>query len=118
MLQKFIEKKYKASTLPEVMIALAITSFCTTLAVIIYLNIQQSTLPFIKMKSNELAVKYLNETVIKKDFIDNSYSEEEFTIKKVIVRNTAFSDCVDITITVFNINKKKLSQLQTTLYAD
>lgn len=116
MLQKIINKKYKASTLPEVMIALAITSFCITLAVIIYLNIQQSTLPFIKIKANELAAKYLNEAIQKKEWIDSEYAEEEFIIKKTAVSNIGFADCIDVKITVFNANNKKLSQLQTTLY--
>lgn len=102
----------------EVLVALAITSFCGTLAVIIYLNIQQSTLPFIRIKASELADKYLNETVAKKDYFDDQYKEEEFLIKKTITRNAAYSNCRDITISVFDINKKKLAQLQTTIYAE
>ncbi len=113
-----LNRKYKGSTLVEVLVALAITSFCATLAVIIYLNIQQSTLPFIRIKASELADKYLNEAITNRDYFDNQYTEEEYLIKKVITRNTTYSDCRDITVSVFDINKKKLVQLQTTINAE
>jgi prepilin-type N-terminal cleavage/methylation domain-containing protein len=113
-----LNKKHKGSTLVEVLVALAITSFCATLAVIIYLNIQQSTLPFTRIKASELADKYLNEAISKKDYFDNQYTEEEYIIKKVIVRNTVYTDCRDLTISVFDINNKRLAWLQTTLYAE
>ena len=51
-------KKLKASTLPEVLIAIVIISFISVIGVTIYLNVQNSTQPFIKLKANEIALKY------------------------------------------------------------
>jgi prepilin-type N-terminal cleavage/methylation domain-containing protein len=103
-----LRKKYKGSTLPEVMIALSIISICATLAVIIYLNIQQGTTPFIRIKANELASKYMKEAILKKEYFDNSYSEEEYTVtKKISSQNTG----QDIKITIMDINHKKLEEL-------
>jgi hypothetical protein len=43
-------KKYPGNTLVEMMTALAITSFATTLGLVIYLNIQESTRPFLNSR--------------------------------------------------------------------
>ena len=110
--------KYKGNTLPEVLIALCITSFCASLAVIIYLNIQQSTMPFIKLKANVFANKYLAEAILKKDFFDKMCIEEEYTIKKTIKRNPMYMDCLNLRIDVFDVKQKKLSELETTIYAE
>lgn len=113
-----LKNKYKGSTLPEVLVALAITSFCSTLAVVIYVNIQKSTLPFIRMKANELAATYLNTAIAKKDYFDNSYTAEEYTIQKTVRKNAAFFDCVDIKITVLDGNHKQLTELSSTVYGN
>lgn len=113
-----LNKKHKGSTLPEVLIALTITSFCTTLAIVIYLNIQKSTLPFQRIKASELANKYLNQAVEKNEFLDTEFSEENYEIKRIIKHNVTYSDCKDIIVVVFDINKKKLAEVQTTLYVE
>jgi hypothetical protein len=113
-----LTRKYKGSTLAEVMVALALTSFCATLGVMIYINIQKSTLPFIKIKASELANKYLTQAIQKKDFFDNETKEEEYVIKKTVVRNEVYNGCRNLTITVYDVNKKKLAQLQTVYYAE
>ncbi|MGZ3885397.1 MAG: type IV pilus modification PilV family protein [Bacteroidia bacterium] len=111
-----LRKKYKGNTLPEVMIALVITSFCATLSVLIYINIQQNTQPFIRMKANELAAKYLDSAIESKDYIDNSYPEEEYTVKKSSLRDEAFSDCYAVKVVVYDSRQKKISELQTMVY--
>jgi hypothetical protein len=118
MREKILRKKLKGNTLPEVMIALTIITFCSTMGIIIYLNIQESTMPFIRMKSNEIAVKALNESIAKKDYFDGSTREEEFTINKVVLKNPIYPDCMDIKITVLNIQQKKTSELVATVYAE
>lgn len=110
--------KYKGSTLPEVLVALAITSFCSTLAVVIYINIQKSTLPFIRIKANELAQKYLQEALDKKDYFDHAYTEEEYTVKKTVTRNTVFYDCMDLHVQVYDANHKKITELHATTPAN
>ncbi len=77
----------------EVLIALAITSFCASLAVVIYLNIQKSSLPFFKVKAVELAEYYMKETLEKNTLFEESYTAEEFTVKKTIGSADSFPDC-------------------------
>lgn len=114
-----LQKKYlKGNTIIEVLIALAITAFCSGLAVIIYLNIQKSSLPFFKIKAVELAEFHIKETIQNKVFIDEVYKDEEFTVKKTIVPHQLFNDCYAIRIIVFDGNKKKLFELERTVYRD
>lgn len=100
----------------EVLIALAITSFCASLAVIIYLNIQKSSLPFFKVKAVELAEFYMKETLDKSTFTDENYVEEEFTIKKTIGSAENFLDCSLIRIIVFDGTKKKVFELESLVH--
>lgn len=109
--------KLKGNTLAEVLIALAITSFCATLAVIIYLNIQQSTMPFIRIKSNELAEKYMMQSISKKEFTDDAFKEEEYVIKRRVSRNQLYGECADILLRVYDADKKLLTELRTTVHA-
>jgi len=118
MLQVVINKKLRGNTLPEVLIALCITSFCSVLGMTIYLNIQQSTMPFIRIKGNELAQKYLSEAIVQKKYFDDTYQDEEFTIRKTVRRNMHYPDCMDIKVSVFDNSNKKIGELQTIKYAE
>jgi len=111
-----ISGKVKGNTIIEVLIALAIISFCSTLAVIIYLNIQKSSLPFFKIKAIEIAEKHLKETLEKKNFSEDNYKNEEFTVKKNIEQHSRYPDCLVIRIIIFDSNKKKLHELESVAY--
>lgn len=111
-------KYLKGNTIIEVLIALAITSFCSSLAVIIYLNIQKSSLPFFKIKAIEQAEYRMRETLQKRTFAEETYKEEEFTIKKTINSHEVFNDCYVIRMIVFDANKKKLYELESTVFRD
>ena len=113
-----LKKTYQASTLPEVLAALAITSFCTTLAVMICLNLQGSSLPFLRMKANSLAQKYLEQSLAEKDYTDHVYQEGELTVKKTGNRSGSLYDCVTIRVEVYNHKQKKLSEICYTTHAD
>lgn len=102
----------------EILIALAITSFCSGLAVIIYLNIQKSSLPFFKIKAVELAEFHMKETIQKRTFTEETYKDEEFTVKKTITTHELFNDCYVIRMVVFDVTKKKVFELETTVYRD
>lgn len=106
----------KGSSIIEVLIALAITSFCASLAVVIYLNIQKSSLPFFKMKAVELAEQYMTETLDARSFFEESYKAEEFSAKKTLRSSENFPDCITIRIIVFDNSKKKLHELETVVY--
>lgn len=106
----------KGSSIVEVLIALAITSFCASLAVVIYLNIQKSSLPFFKMKAVELAEHYMKETLEKRSFFEESYKAEEFSVKKTLSSTENFPDCIHLRVIVFDNSKKKLHELETVVY--
>lgn len=106
----------KGSSIVEVLIALAITSFCASLSVVIYLNIQKSSLPFFKIKAVELAEYYMKETLEKRSFQDETYKAEEFSIKKSLATSESFPDCLNLRIIVFDNSKKKLHELETLVY--
>jgi hypothetical protein len=110
MLQKI--KYLKGSTIIEVLIALAILSFCTSLAVIIYLNIQKSSLPFFKIKAQELATYYMDDALKNKTFVEETFKEEEFSVNKSVNLNEQFRDCYTLRVIVFDNAKKKIFELE------
>ena len=113
MLQE--NKRLKGSTMVEVLIALVILSFCTSLAVIIYLNIQKTSLPFFKLKAQELATYYMNDAIKNKTFMEDAFVEEEFSIKKTVVLHEQFRDCYILRIIVFDPSKKKICELESSV---
>lgn len=111
-------RKLKANTLPEVLIAIVIISFTSALGVSIYLNIQESTQPFLKLKANEVAQRVLIDTETTKDFFDNNYKEEEFNIKKTILKPEMYPDCIIINIKISNKTDKKIREIQKLIHVD
>ena len=104
--------KLKGSSIIEVLIALALTSFCASLAAIIYLNLQKSSLPFFKVKAVELAEYCMQQTKEKHLLMDENYSAEEFTVKKTISTSETFPDCSLVRVFVFDGSKKKIVELE------
>jgi type II secretory pathway component PulJ len=111
-----IKNKVEGSTLVEILVALAIISFCASLAMIIYLNIQKSNLPFFKIKAVEWSEVRMKEALEKRDLSEEVYKEEEFTVKKIISRHPEFNDCFIVRIIVFDGSKKKILDLESTLF--
>src|ERR1700752_3810662 len=112
-----LKKTYKGNTLPEVLIAIVIITFASAIGVTIYLNIQQNTQPFIKLKANELAHKYLQQSLFTNDLFDKTVKEEEFTIKKTITRVDNYPDCVQVNILVSSKQEKKLCEVHQIIHA-
>jgi Tfp pilus assembly major pilin PilA len=113
----FLTKKIKGNTLPEVLIAIVIIVFTSTLGITIYLNIQNNTQPFIKLKANEVANLYLKKCEAEENYFDDTIKEEEFTIKKTTKRLDNYSDCLVITITVSSFQEKEICVIHKILYA-
>ncbi len=111
-----LKKRVKGNTIIEVLIALAIISFCIALASIIYLNIQKSSLPFFKLKAVDLTEKYMHDSIEKKNYVDETFKQEEFTVKKVIRPHDMLSDCILIRILVFDGSQKKIHELETIVF--
>lgn len=115
---KLFKKYLRGNTIIEVLIALAITSFCASLATVIYLNIQKNSLPFFKIKAMELAEFYMKETLDQRTYYEETYKAEEFTVKKTIAANASFGDCYVVRMLVFDTNKKKITELETIVHKD
>lgn len=113
---QMLKRKIKGSTIVEVLIALAITSFALVLASLIYLQVQKSTTPFFKVKAIELAEYYMKATLNERALIDESFQKEEFTIKRIVTPSSLFGDCQIIRIIVFNRTNKKIHELGTVVY--
>ncbi|MBL7932147.1 MAG: hypothetical protein JNL60_09595 [Bacteroidia bacterium] len=113
---KQLKLKLKGSSIVEVLVALAITSFGMVLASVIYLQLQKETLPFFKLKAVELAEQYMKKAVNEKGGFDESYKCEEFTVRRVVSPSTSFLDCLSVRIIVFDGSQKKLHELETVIY--
>ena len=113
-----LTQKYKGNTLPEILIAIVIITLTSAIGVTIYLNIQQNTQPFIKVKAAELAYKYLLKSEQASTYFDEQFKEEEFSIKKTITRIPDYPDCILLKIAVSSKQEKKISEVQKILYAN
>lgn len=113
MTERLRNIRLQGSSMVEVLIALAITSFCASLAVVIYLNIQKSSLPFFKVKAVELAEYYMKQTLDTMDFSEEDYKAEEFMVKRSVAPSADFPDCLLIRIIVFDASRKRLYELET-----
>lgn len=110
-------KKIKGNTLPEILIAIVILTFSSAIGVTIYINIQQSSQPFIKLKAQELAYKYLIDLKQEKKWLDKSFNEEEFIIKRIIKPSEIYPDCIFVEIRVSDLHEKKICELNQLIYA-
>lgn len=113
-----LRKKYKGNTLPEVLIAIVIISFSSALGVSIYINIQENSQPFFKLKATNLAQKVLIDTENSKNFMDESFRDGDFDVTKTIVQLNDYPDCVLLKITVKTKTEKKAAEIQKIIYAN
>ena len=118
MCQMVLKKKYKGNTLPEVLIAIVIISFTSALGVSIYINIQENTLPFLKLKANDIATHILRDTEKTHDYFDKTTKEEEFTIKKTITASEIYPDLILLKISVSSKTEKKICEIQKLIHAE
>lgn len=95
---------------------MAILTFCSALAVIIYLNIQKSTLPFFKIKAVELAEFYMKKAMNEKGFDDRIFQAEEFTVKRSATISKEYPDCYEIRMIVFDCSKKKVHEIEQLIF--
>lgn len=112
-MRKLYEKRLKGSSLPEVLVALAIMTVATTLATVIYLHIQKSSLCFFRLKAVEMAEEELKESERTRNYSTDTKTMERFTIKKTLSVNEVFPDCYTLRIVVFDPDKTKICDLST-----
>jgi len=112
MRRSSVNKKLKGSTLIEILIALVILSVCSALSVLICLNIQKSTFPFIKLKGMEIAKTVLMKTIDGKEYVDKRIQEDGFIIHRNIEKLEAYPDCSVIHIVVFSSENKEVAEVE------
>jgi prepilin-type N-terminal cleavage/methylation domain-containing protein len=112
-----LKRKYKGNTLPEVLIAIVIISFTSALGITIYINIQENSQPFLKLKASEIALRYLTEAEQQHNYIDDSFKEKELIVKKTVTRSAEYPDCVVVKISVSSATEKKISEIQKLIHA-
>lgn len=113
-----LTKKYKGNTLIEVLIAIVIMSFTSAFGVSIYINIQENSMPFLKLKASDIANYCLKETEKANNYFDKSFNEEGFSLKKTITHSDVYPDCIILKISVSNNKEKKLCEIQKLIHAD
>jgi len=115
-MKKFAKYTLKGNTIIEVLIAMGILSFSSALAVLIYLNIQKSSLPFFKVKAIELAELNMQKAIANKEFSEETVAMEEFTVKRTMSSSNEFPDCFVLHVLVFDGTKKKIHELEQVIY--
>ena len=65
-----------------------------------------------------MAVYYMEDALKNKTFTEETFKQEEFTIKKTWQLQPPYSDCITLRILVFDASKKKLYELETTVNAE
>lgn len=116
--QMVLKRKYKGNTLPEVLIAIVIISFASALGITIYINIQENTQPFLKLKATDIATHYLKETEEKREYLDQDYKEEAFSVRKTITHSEQYPDCILVKISVTHKAEKKVCEIQKLIHVD
>lgn len=111
-----ISSKVKGATVVEVLIAMAILAFCSGLATLIFLNIQKSTQPFIKLKAVELTERMMNETEKKRGFNSKEMDANEFLLSRSVETMSDYPDCKVVRVIIFNRDKRKLFELERVFY--
>lgn len=84
--------------------------------VIIFLNIQQSSVPFLKLKANEVAENALHEAIEYHNFTDEEFKREEFFVRKTVSTHDFLRDCFNLRILVFDTERKKITELSQLVY--
>lgn len=115
-LNRLLSLRIAGSSIMEVLIALAIISFCLTLMVVIFLNMQKSSVPFLKLKANEIAAMALREALQSKAYSDDEFKREEFLVKKTVSVHSLLNDCMVIRILVYDTEKKRIAEVSQMVY--
>src|ERR1700741_2419287 len=100
--------KLKGSTLVEIMIAMVIILFCTTLATVIYLNILKSQNTGEKLRAFYVLKKAAETAENKTDFMDSELKENGFTIRKICKSYKNNPSLIEIRLTATNEEGKVL----------
>ena len=101
----------KGSTLIEIMIALVITLFCTTLATLIYLNILNSQNTAEKLRAFYVLQKMATTIEIKSEFLDAETNEDTFVIKKTCKPYANNPSLIELKLTARNESGRLICSL-------
>ncbi|HWY38551.1 MAG TPA: hypothetical protein VNY73_08330 [Bacteroidia bacterium] len=100
--------KLNGNTLIETIVAMVVIIFCTTMATVIYLNVLASQNSAQKLRAFYLSKDAVQQSLVKKDFLDASTGVEGMKIEKTCKPYKGSTDLVCLKIVVTSEEGKKL----------
>ena len=104
------------SSIIEVLIALAIISLCAAIVSVIYLNLQKSCQPFMRMDALLIAETYIKKYSAEPGTVQQVHTSDEFLIKIKKQRAGNYNDCYVVEVAVYNKTKMLIYRLEQTVY--
>lgn len=110
--------KAKASTLIETIIAMVIVSISFGIGVTIYMNMQTSGNPLIRLKAYNEANNLVSQTLYKRDFRESNYTKENIRITKEIISYQSDDKLKIIIVTVEDLKGRELYRKRRIIFPD
>ena len=110
--------KLKGNTLLEVLVAMVILLFCTSLATTIYINVLQSQSTGEKINTY-LKLQELSSQIEKeKDFLDKEWEENGFNFKKTCKPFKGNDAIIVLKLEAKNPNKKTVTEYKKIIFSE
>ena len=105
-----LNNKLKAYTLVETIIAMVIIMLVFSIAMMIFVNVMKTERVVrqaeVFFKINEV----LNQTKLKKEYVDLTYSFDDYEIQQTIIPYNESNKIKQLTVTAFDSNGKQIAQ--------
>jgi|CXWL01.1.fsa_nt_gi hypothetical protein len=105
-----LNKKIKAATLIESLIAMVIVMLCFGISTTVYINVISSGNQIQKLKSELILKKVAMETKKEHLFLDEEITLDEITVRKKITPYNGLKNLSQINLQAYNSNEKLLSE--------
>ncbi|HEX3008685.1 MAG TPA: type II secretion system protein [Bacteroidales bacterium] len=107
-----IKKKYKASTLIEVIVAMIIVLICAGLGMTAFTNVNKDLNITQEAESVVYMNKVLTDTQIERDYTDKDFSFENVNIERRVTAYKNEKRLRIVVITAFNLQSKKTGEIK------
>jgi len=109
-------KRLSATTLPETLVALLLLSIAFSIGMIIYLNVIQTSTPYLKTKVHTLLKAELATTINQKAYFSRTYKKDGFIIQRDIQPYNAAQDVYLVTLKAERVEGKQLMEIKKLIY--
>ena len=99
---KLITDKVKAATLVETIVALVIILVITGITVTVFVRVTATGFSMKQMRAASLLNRYSMETKKQKSYFDEEFREGDFLVKKQVLENSYSEDIVWIKLSVYD----------------